>query len=99
MTVGRKTGGRRKGIPNKATMARETAIAASGLTPLDYFLSVMRDATEETATRLYAARAAAPYVHPRRLAVEHSGPGGSPARQITEVMWKEPDRHSSAPPS
>src|ERR1043166_5784429 len=90
MALGRKTGGRQKGTPNRATTAREVAIAASGLTPLDIFLSVMRDTTRDLAVRLYAARAAAPYGHPRRLAVEHSGPDGSPVKQMIEVCWKEP---------
>jgi len=40
---GRKTGGgSRKGRPNKATAAKAAAVAASGLTPLDYMLEVMR---------------------------------------------------------
>jgi len=28
--------GRKKGTPNKATIARESAIAESGMSPLDY---------------------------------------------------------------
>ena len=96
MAVGKKTGGRRKGTPNKATIAREVAVAASGLTPLDFFLLVMRDETKDLAVRLDAGRAAAPYVHPRRMAVEHSGPGGSPVKQITEVAWKDPRARASS---
>jgi hypothetical protein len=65
MAKGRKTGGRHKGTPNKATAARQSAIAASGLTPLEYLLSVMRDETADHHTRLDAAKAAAPFVHPR----------------------------------
>ena len=42
MAKGRKTGGRKKGTPNKITAAREANIAASGLTPLDFMLGVMR---------------------------------------------------------
>ena len=37
-----KTGGRKKGTPNKATAARQAEIAASGLTPLDFQLDKMR---------------------------------------------------------
>ena len=43
-----KTGGRKKGTQNKASAARERAIAASGLTPLDYMLSLLRDETNST---------------------------------------------------
>src|SRR5262245_15567308 len=39
---GHKTGGRQKGTPNTATAAKAAAIEASGLTPLDYMLSVLR---------------------------------------------------------
>jgi hypothetical protein len=68
-----KTGGRQKGTGNKATAEREATIAASGLTPLDYMLSVMRDIAADEAKRLDAAKAAAPYVHPRLSAMELSG--------------------------
>ena len=65
--------GRPKGAPNKATAARQAAVEASGLTPLDYLLSVMRDGNEDLAARLDAAKAAAPYVHPKLAALELSG--------------------------
>lgn len=69
MAKGIKTGGgSRKGRPNKATAQREAEIAASGLTPLDFMLSVMRDESRETVERLDAAKAAAPYVHPKLAA-------------------------------
>lgn len=65
MALGRKTGGRSAGTPNKATAAKAAAIEASGLTPLDYMLSVLRDEGRDTAERMDAAKAAAPYVHPK----------------------------------
>ncbi len=70
MAKGLKTGGRQKGTPNRATTAKAAEIAASGLTPLDYLLRVMRDEGGEAHTRLEAARAAAPYVHPRLTSVD-----------------------------
>jgi hypothetical protein len=74
MAAGRKTGGgSRKGRPNKATAAREVEIAASGLTPLGYMLSILRDEGADPAARGWAAQHAAPYVHPRLAAIEHSG--------------------------
>jgi hypothetical protein len=42
MATGSKTGGRKRGTPNKATAAKAAAIAASGLTPLDYAIATMR---------------------------------------------------------
>lgn len=97
MAQGRKTGGRKKGTPNKATAARQVQIAASGLTPLDFMLSVMRDEQADTATRLDAAVKAAPYVHPKLAAIDHSHRdqnGGSRAvylisdRPMSEEEWK-----------
>lgn len=73
MAKGRKTGGRTKGTPNRATAEKAAAIEASGLTPLDYMLSVMRDESLMPPLRLDAAKAAAQYVHPRLSAVELSG--------------------------
>jgi hypothetical protein len=70
-----KTGGRRKGVPNKATAEKAAEIAASGLTPLDYMLSVVRDEQANRDTRLDAAAKAAPYVHPKLASMEiEAGP-------------------------
>lgn len=70
MAKGIKTGGgSRKGRPNKATAAKAAAIADSGLTPLDYLLDVMRNG-EDALQRMDAAKAAAPYVHPRLASLE-----------------------------
>lgn len=70
MALGRKTGGRRRGTPNRITAAWREAAIASGLTPLDYMLLVMRDESNPTELRLDAAARAAPFVHPRLAAVE-----------------------------
>ncbi|NKF23232.1 hypothetical protein [Solimonas marina] len=76
MAKGIKTGGgSRKGRPNRATAKREAEITASGLTPLDFLLTVMRDGSRETAERMDAAKAAAPYCHPR-LAAQTLSIGG-----------------------
>ena len=71
---GERRGGRRKGTPNRATAAKAAEIAASGMTPLDYMISVMRDETAARPERLEAAAKAAPYVHPRLSAIEYTGP-------------------------
>jgi hypothetical protein len=75
-----KTGGRTKGTPNKATAAKAAAIAASGLTPLDYLLSVLRDEANPPAMRIDAAKSAAPYVHPKLSSVELAGKDGELVR-------------------
>ena len=55
-----KTGGRKEGTPNKATATREAEIKASGVTPLDFMLGVMRDDGKTVELRLEAAAKAAP---------------------------------------
>jgi hypothetical protein len=78
MAIGKKTGGRQKGTPNKASAALANEIAASGLTPLDYMLDVLRDENADPKDRMWAAEKAAPYVHPKLATIEHSGKGGGP---------------------
>jgi hypothetical protein len=65
--------GRKPGIPNRATIARQAEVAASGQTPLDYMLGVMRDKKADKDRRDRMAAAVAPYVHPKLSAVDHSG--------------------------
>ena len=48
MAHGFKTGGRKKGSLNKVTSEMKAAIAASGETPLEYMLRVMRDEAAES---------------------------------------------------
>lgn len=69
----RQGAGRKPGVPNKVTAKREAEIASSGLTPLDFMLSVLRDESRELADRLYAAKNAAPYCHPKRVPVDGDG--------------------------
>jgi hypothetical protein len=70
MALGRKTGGRQKGTHNRATAEARAAAEATGIMPLDYMLSVMRDAKAEFKRRDAMAMAAAPYLHPRLSPVE-----------------------------
>lgn len=69
----RPNAGRKKGSPNKATADRQKAVEESGLTPLDYMLAIMRNEEAATETRFEAAKAAAPYVHPKLSAVDVNG--------------------------
>jgi len=64
---------------------RLAAIEASGPTPLDYMLQVMRDEGLEPAKRLDAAKAAAPYVHPRLASVAVGNAEDKPFEQV--IRW------------
>jgi hypothetical protein len=70
MALGRKTGGRQKGARNRATAEARAVAEATGILPLDYMLSVMRDESLDRATRMDAAKAAAPYLHPKMSPTE-----------------------------
>ena len=63
MALGKKTGGRTKGTPNRRTVQREKQAKEFGLTPLDYMLYCLNDETLPVDIRLEAAGKAAPYVH------------------------------------
>jgi hypothetical protein len=64
---GERRGGRKRGILNKATVAKNAALKAASadpaITPLQFLLGVMRDPTSPTDLRIKVARAAAPLVH------------------------------------
>lgn len=65
-----KTGGRTPGTPNKKTAETQAAVMASGLTPLEYLLSVMRNEEADEQRRVAAANMAAPYVHARLSSID-----------------------------
>jgi len=62
--------GRKPGTPNRVTAELQAAVAASGETPLEYLLRIMRDPTADNSRRDQAAKDAAPYVHAKLTAVD-----------------------------
>ena len=79
-----KTGGRQRGTPNKRTLGLQMGLVAAGAQPelaekpprqlpLDFLLEVMGDESQPIATRVDAAKAAAPYVHFRKGMVDTTG--------------------------
>lgn len=73
----REGAGRKSGVPNKRTAETVAKVEASGLTPLEYLLGVMRDCMNDPKDRASAAVAAAPYVHAKLSSIDanvrHSG--------------------------
>ena len=68
--------GRRKGQVSEKTALRTqiaTQALESGLTPLDYMLSILRDEEQDAKDRFAAAKECAPYLHPRLSSVDHKG--------------------------
>jgi hypothetical protein len=87
--------GRKAGSPNRATQERQKRVAATGITPLDYMLEVMRDAKADASRRDDMAKAAAPYVHPRLATTTHQGKGGGPI-EYANLTEEEIDRRLAA---
>ncbi len=67
---GERRGGRAKGAANLKTREIADKAALEGITPLEYMLSILSDERQETDKRFEAAKAAAPYIHPRLANVE-----------------------------
>jgi len=92
--------GRKKGAATKKTREIADKAAAAGITPLEYMLDILRAAPPKDAAldhkliiqamRFEAAKAAAPYVHPRLQAIEHKGAGGGPLKHNLLVEFVGP---------
>lgn len=65
-----KTGGRQKGTLNRRNAELQAHVAATGETPLDFLLRVMRDKEADEDKRIDCAKAAAPYVHAKLASVD-----------------------------
>jgi hypothetical protein len=92
MAKGRKTGGRQKGIKNKATIeqeARDREVLAKakleGISPLEYLLTIMRDEKSTQNDRMLAARDVLPYLHARRAPEDKQG------RTVPPVIYGMPN--------
>jgi hypothetical protein len=86
--------GRKAGTPNKASVERQKKVAATGDTPLDYMLKVMRNPKASDDRRDEMAKAAAPYVHPKLASLQHTGRNGGPIQTVdlTKLSGDELDR-------
>jgi hypothetical protein len=62
--------GRPKGAASRANEEVRARALASGLSPLDYMLGVMRDGGVDDARRDDMAKAAAPYLHSKMAPAE-----------------------------
>lgn len=83
--IGENNRGRPKGALNLKTRELVEKIEATGLTPLAYMLSILRDEKQDAAARFEAAKQAAPYCHAKlaSIAVEHDVSDG-----LAEIIAK-----------
>jgi hypothetical protein len=79
--------GRKKGTANVKTREIADKAASSGITPLEVMLEAMNDfrAKGELAKAAWIAKDAAPYMHPRLAAIEHTGGDGGPIETVTKI--------------
>ena len=79
-----KSGGRKRGTPNKRSIGLRLGLLTVGAPPdaavkplrqqpLEFLLNVMEDESQTIATRVDAAKAAAPYVHFRKGLIDTTG--------------------------
>ena len=62
--------GRKPGAAARKTREAADLLAAEGLTPLEYMVGLMRGTQEFDEVKFEAAKAAAPYIHPRLAATQ-----------------------------
>ena len=79
MPKGRKTGGRQKGTPNKATQDVAARLKELGCDPIEGMAALALDPTNTAELRGRMFAELAQYVAPKRKAVEHSAEPGAAA--------------------
>lgn len=75
---------------NRLAKDAQKRAAASGILPLDYLLEVMRDVKVDEAKRIDAAKAAAPYVHPKLQPVDGQGDTTQQVVIKGQLAWQPP---------
>jgi hypothetical protein len=87
----RKGAGRPRGAVSKKSQEIAATAIAEGITPLEVMLKAMRNHAEEGewSKAAFIAKDAAPYVHPRLAAIEHTGKDGGPieTKDVTDAEF------------
>lgn len=73
MALGRKTGGRKAGTPNKRTVALAERLEALNCDPVGELVSLAMDSATEPALKARCFLDLLAYLHPKRKAVEVRG--------------------------
>ncbi len=74
-TGNRKTGGRKKGTPNRVTQDVIKRLQELDFSPLDELVSLYRDPQATIDIKVNIARDLAQYVYPKRKAIDHTSQG------------------------
>ena len=86
--------GRKPGTPNRVTAELQAAVAASGETPLDYMLRVMRDAAMDQPRAGRNGKGSCA-VRPRQIGCSGRNASGQRGRVVT-FTWLPPDTDKDA---
>jgi hypothetical protein len=92
MALGRKTGGRVKGIPNKGTVAVAERLEAMGRDPIEGMARIAMDIKTPIDIRAKLYSELAQYIAPKRKAIEYSGEsaGIGPVLGVLAIPMKAP---------
>lgn len=93
MAVGTKTGGRKKGTPNRRTVARRQGVdellERYDYNPLEAMIAEASDPSVEPEVRRALHAAIVPYVYPRLKGVEHSSMLPRPLNELLGISEEE----------
>lgn len=87
MALGRKTGGRKKGTPNKKTQSIQDKLDKHGCDPIEGMAKIAKQAMDEgdMSLALSAYKEIAQYIVPKRKAIELSNEEG---KEPLRIEWK-----------
>lgn len=91
-----KSGGRKKGTPNRRTVEVQEKLAALNCDPVEGMARIALDDKNPPELRLRAYAELAPYVYPKRKAVEVSGEGRGPINMRVFLHPPSAGRRSDA---
>ena len=94
MALGKKTGGRVKGTPNKTTLAVAERLEAIGCDPIEGMARIAMDINTPIDVRAKLYSELAQYIAPKRKAIEHSGEarGIEAMLDLLDIPLKESQR-------
>ena len=90
MAVGRKTGGRQIGTPNRKTVQVQRLLEQLGCDPITGMATIAMDEAAPVKVRAAMFKELAQYVAPKRKAVELSGEADSEPAKL-EICWARRD--------
>ncbi len=89
MATGNKTGGRKKGTPNKRTQEVIDQLTALDCDPIEGMANIALNEKNSAELRGRMFSELAQYIAPKRKAIEHSGEAGEPVTVVMNLGGKK----------